>query len=132
MSEWIDAELAALRTTWPDLEHCVSGHHWVLLRDFAVPAGWSKSTVDLAVRIPANLPGEGPYGFWIGGGIALASNAAVTNYTLASEALPFSGQESWGQFSWAVETWAPPSAPGKPSCMVPFVHSVSRRLAELN
>lgn len=132
MDSWIDAELTALRATWSDLEYTFANHHWVLLREFVIPSGWDKSKVDLAVRVPANLPGEAPYGFWVCHGLSLASGAGVTNYRCPSESLPFAATTVWAQFSWAFETWAPPAGPGKPSVMVPFIQSVNRRLEELN
>jgi hypothetical protein len=133
MSDWVDAELAALRNWWPELEYVeASGVHWVLIKDFPVPPRWDTSTADLAVRIPAGLPGEQPYGFWIKSGIALATGAQVTNYTFPSAILPFTDDNQWGQFSWSYDGWAAPSAPGQPAVMPLFVQSVSRRLGECN
>lgn len=132
MDNWIEAELTALRATWSDVEYILANHHWVLLSDFVIPSGWDKNKIDLAVRLPANLPGEAPYGFWVRNGLSLASGGGVTNYKCPSDSLPFIGNNVWGQFSWAFETWIPPSSPGRPSVMVPFVQSISRRLGERN
>jgi hypothetical protein len=105
---------------------------WVVISDFVVPAGWSKSEVDLGVRIPENLPGQEPYGFWVRGGISLADGATPSNYSFPGERVPLFPEDLWGQFSWAPIAWAPGAEPGRGTSMVSFVFSISKRLQELN
>ena len=131
MNAWIPAELARLRTNWPQLRYEENGH-WVLLPGYLVPEGWNRTTTDLAVRIPENLPGQEPYGFWVRGGIALADGTAPTNYVFPGEAVPFEPSAQWGQFSWSLEGWAPGAQPGAGTGMVHFVQSIRHRLEELN
>lgn len=129
MNEWAVHELASLRVMWPELEFHPAGQ-WVLISDFAVPEGWSKTNIDVAVRIPENLPGQEPYGFWVRDGLTLAGGAVPSNYTISTEP-PFPGTQ-WGQFSWAFDRWAPGVEPGQGTGMVHFVQSVAKRLSELN
>jgi len=130
MNEWVDGELALLQKLWPNIEYVLDGH-WVLRREYALPAGWNRSVADLAFRVPQNLPAEQPYGFWIRGGLTLASGLQPANYQFPSDSVPF-GSDSWGRFSWSPEAWSPGAAPGSGHGMVLFAQSFRRRLEELN
>jgi hypothetical protein len=131
VNDWAQAELGRLRTNWPQLRYDAGGH-WVLIPGYHVPEGWNQDTIELAVRIPENLPGQEPYGFWVRGGILLADGRTPSNYTFPSESLPFEPPAQWGQFSWSLDGWAPGSHPGAGTGMVHFVQSIYHRLEELN
>lgn len=131
MNEWGAAEFQRLQTHWPKLQYQPQDD-WVMFPDYPLPDGWNRSHVDLAVRIPAGLPAEAPYGFWVRGGLLLKNDSIPTNYTYPSIGVPFDPAASWGQFSWCLEPWAPGSEPGKGTGMVHFVDSIQRRLEELN
>lgn len=130
MADWVAEELELLRSIWPDLEFASDGN-WVVRKNYPLPDGWNKGSVDLAIRIPANLPGEQPYAFWVRGGLLLSNGAVPGSYAFpAAESLPFTPIESWGKFSWAPETWSPGSKPGEGTGMTHFAFSVRRRLEE--
>ena len=131
-TDWVAGELELLRTFWPDLEYVPEGH-WVLKRGHQVPDGWSAKSVDLAIRIPANLPGEQPYGFWVRGGLLFGPGLLPGSYTFpAQEPVPFALGDQWGKFSWAVEgeKWDPKTKPGEGTGMILFAASINRRLSD--
>ena len=129
MNDWGVQELRLLHRCWPSLLHA-EGTNWCKILDFVLPAGWNRSTVDVAFQIPDGLPGQEPYGFWVSGGLALANGATVTNYVFPAESTPWGGQ--WGKFSWNMEPWAPGARPGEGTSLVDFVRSFTGRLRELN
>lgn len=132
MNDWGRAELDRLRHNWPDLR-CDVDTGWVVIPGWRVPLGWTKPVIDIAVRIPENIPGQEPYGFWVRGGIQLAGGQGTpSNYTFPGERVSLAPEDEWGQFSWALETWAPGAMLGEGTTMVHFVHSIGRRLEELN
>lgn len=131
MTDWHQDELVLLRSTWPSLRFEPAGY-WILIEQFKIVEGWSRTEIDLAIRLPPNLPGQEPYGFWVKGGISLESGNLPSNYTFPSETIPFTGDNQWGQFSWSFNNWAPGAAAGDGTSMVHFVRSVSRRFRELN
>jgi hypothetical protein len=132
MIDWVAKELELLRTFWPDLEYVEEGH-WVLKGNYQFPLGWSLEHGDVAIRIPADLPAEQPYGFWVRGGISPASGGVTGSYVFpAEEVIPFAPTESWGRFSWALQdnAWKPGAMPGAGTGLVQFAMSINRRLQE--
>jgi hypothetical protein len=130
MINWVTEELALLRTVWPGLVF-VAGGNWVMRKGYPLPDGWNKPSVDLAIRIPAQLPGEKPYGFWVRGDLLLANGNSPGSYTFPSDSVPFSPAEPWGKFSWDPEIWAPGIKPGEATGMVHFAMSINRRLKDI-
>ena len=130
MIAWLAGELDRLRSLWPTLEYEDNGS-WVLWRSYPLPEGWTQDQVDLAFRIPPNLPAEQPYAFWVRNGLSLASGTPIGNYQFPSEPVPFSA-DPWGKFSWSPEVWRPGGVPGAGDGMVQFVVSFRRRLEELS
>jgi hypothetical protein len=129
MSPRIEEELAMLKACWPSLVFIEAGL-WVLLRGQPTPPGlWDHQVVDLAIQIPAQLPGQAPYGFYVRPGLLGANGAAPSNYTFPCDEPPF-GAGSWGKFSWAPVSWQPRERVSAGDNLVEFVHSVVRRLAE--
>jgi Prokaryotic E2 family E len=132
MTTWVEGESQLLRSFWPDLEFVTQDNlNWVMKPAYALPEGWTQESVDLAFRIPQNMPAEQPYGFWVRGGLRLAGGGDIGNYVFPSDPVPFSS-EPWGRFSWAPVTWTPGTEPGQGAGMVAFVQSFRRRLEELN
>ncbi len=129
MNEWVEAELGRLRAAFPELD-CPNGEMWCRLGDYDLPAGWSHSRVELAFQVPAGIPGQDPYGFWIRPAITLADGRMPTNASGPVE-VPLLGS-GWLQFSWAPENWRWGPTPGEGLGMVDFVRSVERRLREMS
>lgn len=129
--DWVQDELARLRVCFPDLKFESSGN-WVLMESYELPDGWNRSKADVVFRIPAGLPGEAPYAFWIRDGIKLASGVDPGNYAFPSDAIPFPPDSQWGKFSWNLDPWAPGHQPGAGTGMVNFAYSIANRLRELS
>jgi hypothetical protein len=129
MTARIDEELELLRSWWVGLEYEATAR-WVLLRGYHVPAGiWNHDVLDVAFQIPAHLPAEAPYGFYVRPGLALISGAAPSNYTYPSAEPPF-GDGPWGKFSWAPVAWQPTVEARGGDNMVCFASSIADRLRE--
>jgi hypothetical protein len=132
MIDWHQGELELLRRVWPDLKYEPDGH-WILFENFALPDGWDRKKVDIALQIPATLPGQEPYAFWTKGDLCLETGGVRGNYSFpSSDNIPFTSDNLWGKFSWGLNGWAPGSAPGEGTGMVHFVYSINARLRELN
>lgn len=129
MNDWAVQELRLLHRCWPTLVHA-EDTNWCKIPNFALPAGWNRSSMDVAFHIPEALPGQEPYAFWVSGGLTLASGALVTNYVFPAESTPWGGQ--WGKFSWNLHPWAPGARPGEGTSLVDFVRSFTSRLRELS
>jgi hypothetical protein len=127
MSDRVEAELALLRRTEPDLEF-LERESWVRLPRYELPAGWSSEVVELAFRIPETAA-QPPYGFWVRPEVSLASGAPVSNYTPGATT-GFGGL--WGQFSWSPINWRPHSEIEKGDNMTHFLRSIPGRLEELS
>ena len=127
----VGEELALVRSVFPDAEHREEGGaHWVRIPEYPLPTGVFKQggSTDLAFRIPTQ-PGEAPYGFWVRPGLALASGAALNNYSYPT-ATPWGAD--WGQFSWSPEggIWIPKTDIRAGANMLNFVRSFADRLKE--
>lgn len=127
MSERIDRELALLRTVFETLEYRPEDH-WVRIDAYAVPAGiWSQGIIEVCFQIPAGIPGEAPYGFYVRPNLTLAGGGSPNNYAYPAPT-PFGGD--WGKFSWILDPWAPQSEIAAGSNMLDFALSIHSRLKE--
>lgn len=129
----VDAELALLRTIFPNLECAVVDDvHWVRIPKYPLPAGWSfageKCThAELAFRIPTQA-GQAPYGFVVRPAIVLSSGATPGAYS-ASVTTPWG--TDFAQFSWSpAEAWIPKTDITAGSNMLDFARSFIDRLSE--
>lgn len=126
MSERAEAELELVRAEFPSLE--VSGP-WARIPDYPIPAAWGTSGNALAFQVPAELPAQEPYGFWLQPALVLPGGGAPTNSTAGVETGFGPG---WQQFSWTFDGWKPGAEPRSGTNMLDFVRSFSIRLEELN
>ena len=98
MQERIDAELALIRSRYPESEYRADGH-WIRIPSYTLPAGWNRTMTDVAFSIPIGYPGTPPYGIFVPSGLLFAG-AKPENYTdPAGTQPPFPG--SWAIFSWS-------------------------------
>lgn len=128
MNERGRAELGMLQTWFEGLEYLPAGD-WVILRDYNLGDGWIPARVHIAFQIPANLPGQAPYAFYVSQPVTFQGQQP-SNYThpLQPGTVPFDGQ--WAQFSWAPDLWTPAQDPSAGDNMVHFALSIATRLRE--
>jgi hypothetical protein len=127
--EWVEANLALLRTPYPDLEYRLEGGvHWVRIPSYPLPAGiWTVDAVEVAFRIPAQ-PGEAPYGFWVRPRLTLERGGTINNYT-SPASTPW-GTE-WGQFSFSpADPWQPKADVRAGVNMLNVARGIADRLRE--
>jgi len=132
----LQAELALLRTAYPDLVHVVAddGVHWVKIPNYPLPAGWYSNgipcaSVEAALRIPTQAA-QAPYGFLVRPVIQLANNAAPSNYS-PNVATPWGSE--FAQFSWSpLGPWIPKTDVTAGANMLNFARSFADRLGELS
>jgi len=128
MSERIAAELDLVRTAYPDLKvQERDGVQWMLIPDYPLPDGWSGKKVDVAFKMPAGLPGQQPYAFWVPPGLTLADGSPPGN-TSGSIPTPFG--DGWLQFSWELDPWQPGATPEEGTNMRDFARSFRNRFLE--
>lgn len=125
MTEWVDQQLALLRTQWPDLTYLDDGH-WVRVDDWVLPAGWAPTELNLAFQIKPTA-GEPPYAFYVSSTDVAFNGQTPQSWTPAAS-VPFDG--TWSVFSWAPETWIPTVNPHAGPNMLAFARSFSARFAE--
>lgn len=126
--ERIRQELLMLRNAWPDLEYTADGH-WVKIPRYWSGEGiWQISEPEVCFQIPASLPGQAPYGFYVRPHMMLCGGSLPQNYTYPADATPFG--PGWGKFSWQLEPWQPHADPIQGSNMLNFVRSFAARLRE--
>jgi len=125
--ERVRAELAMLRSAWPDLEYLENGG-WVRLPTYALPEKlWALATVELCFQVPENYPGQAPYAFYVRPDLKLADGRSPKDYG-SPAATGFGGD--WGKFSWLVDPWVPGPTPIEGSNLMNFVTSFGNRLSE--
>lgn len=127
MSERIAQEVALLMAAYPEMEwrphDC-----WARIARYPVPSTiWTVDSTEVAFQLPAQLPGQAPYGFWVKPDLTLRSGGAINNYSYPV-VTPFG--PGWGQFSWAPDTWRPGATAREGTSMLDFVRSFADRLRE--
>jgi hypothetical protein len=129
----LEAELALLRSAYPDIEHrLVGGAHWVRIPAYPVPTGWTHqgvavAEVEIAFEIPTQL-GQAPYGFYVRPPLNVAGGGTPSNYT-AQASTPWGGD--FAKFSWSPnEPWVPKGDIRAGANMLNFARSFADRLGE--
>jgi hypothetical protein len=121
-------ELGMLQAWFEGLEYLPAGD-WVILRNYDLGEGWFPERVDVAFQIPANLPGQAPYAFYVSQPVTFRGQQPVNyTYPLPPGTVPFAG--AWAQFSWAPELWTPAQDALAGDNMVHFAQSIASRLQE--
>jgi hypothetical protein len=126
-TERVQAEIELLKQRVPSLECRDDG--WCRLASYPTLEGWSESEVELAFRVPPNVPGEMPYGFWTKPIVTLKDGNLPNNATAPAETGFGPG---WQQWSWQLEDWRPGPTPAAGSNVVDHFHSIAYRLRELD
>lgn len=129
MQERIEAELALLRSRYPDLEYRPDGR-WIKIPKYPLTKDWNRSESDTAFQIPEGFPGVPPYGFYVPVGIT-CGGARPDSYTEpAATQPPFGG--TWGFFSWTPEDgqWRATADPATGSNLLNWVIGFAQRFRE--
>lgn len=126
-SERVQAEIELLEQRYPDVECRDDG--WCRLAGYELPEGWSELEVELAFRVPLNIPGEIPYAFWTRPFLTLNSGAAPNN---TSGPVETGFGQGWQQWSWQLEDWRPGPTSQDGSNMGDHVRSIAYRLQQLD
>ncbi len=127
-AERLQAELQLLKRRYPELEARDDG--WCRFASYSLPDGWSSQQVELAFRVPENLPGEIPYAFWTRPVLTLSGGGPPSNADGPPVEIVFGS--GWQQWSWQLEDWRPADTPAAGSNMVDHVRSIGYRFEELN
>ncbi|MEK6272841.1 MAG: E2/UBC family protein [Actinomycetota bacterium] len=126
-TERVQAEIELLKRRHPDLECRDDG--WCRLARYALPDGWSESEVELAFRVPENIPGEQPYAFWTKPTLTLEDGRTPNN---TSGPVDTDLGPGWQQWSWQLEDWRPGPTPAEGSNVVDHFRSIAYRFRELD
>lgn len=124
----IDQELALLRQRFPEAEYNAEGR-WIRIPAYSLPAGWNRTSTQVAFQIPVGYPGTPPYGIYAPAGLTF-QEAQPDNYVVASNIPPFLG--TWWVFSWATEDgkWHAGVEPLKGSNLLNWVLGFGQRFRE--
>ncbi|ALA59343.1 multiubiquitin domain-containing protein [Nitrospira moscoviensis] len=124
----IRQELAMLRGGWPDLQYVPEGH-WVRIPRYVTSKDiWMFTEPEVCFQIPAGLPGQNPYAFYVRPHMLLTGGGIPGSYTFPADSTPFG--TGWGRFSWQLEPWQPHADVAKGSNMVNFVLSFADRFRQ--
>lgn len=128
MSERIAQELDLIRSRYPRLEFR-EDDFWARIPDYPLPAEWGREQTEVAFRVPPDLFGQQPYGFWVHPPLKLPGGGVPSN---SSGPVATGFGEGWQQFSWSPDGWQPGPDPRSGANLLDFVRSFARRLAEVN
>jgi Prokaryotic E2 family E len=73
-----------------------SGMTCVVVKDYALPEGYDRSSTDLLIRLPAGFPDAQPDMFWCDPAIRLSSNGGMPQ---AADAFEIHLGRTWQRFS---------------------------------
>ena len=127
MSERTEAELELIRSAYPDVEFR-SQELWARIPAYRLPEGWGPEHAEIAFRVPRDVFGEEPYGFWVRPPLQLPGGGVPTN---SSGPVATVFGEGWQQFSWAPDGWRPAAELRCGTNMLDWVRSFARRLKEI-
>ena len=127
MSDRTADEVSLLIAAYPAMEWRPQDR-WARIPTYRAPVAlWTLESFEVAFQLPAQLPGQAPYGFWVRPGLQLLAGGTVNNYSYPVTT-PFGA--GWGQFSWAPEIWQPGQTVRSGTNMLDFVKSFAARLRE--
>lgn len=128
MSERLESEIDTLRQRYGELE-VGPEHAWVVIKRFALPAGWSHPETALLVLIPPGYPVTPPDSFYVDNELRLAGGGEPGNAPAGQAQLG----RLWRMFSWHLDdAWSPDPDPRHPDNLLTFLAVAEARLSELN
>jgi hypothetical protein len=129
-SERLKAEVSLAAATFSRSERVTvtSGRRgaWVIVMDFPLPRGYSRTVSDLAIRLPDDYPNVPPDGFFLDGGLELmgggiphyfeAQGPFVMGWTVPP--LPNRRDEKWAWACLHIRQWRPAANAVRGDCLV--------------
>jgi hypothetical protein len=102
------------------LDRLPDGSHLISIRDFPLPEGWSKKSIELKFLAPVGFPFAPPDCFWTDPDLRIAGGGVPQS--TGNNPLPHStSTHLW--FSWHVSTWNP-----NVDNLLTFLHVIEQRL----
>ena len=101
---------------------------WVLVPDYPLPPGWSKSTVDTCFQIRDPYPGRCPYGIQVRDGLRYEGKMPQNYKEPTNQNPPFPGR--WAIFSWESADWQPGARPESGHNLLTYVRGFAARFKE--
>jgi hypothetical protein len=95
---------------------------FIVIRNYPLPDGYSKTHVDLLLKVPPPYPNAALDMFWMDEDLRLASGGMPANTSIEH----YIGR-NWLRFSWHPQDWHPAK-----DSLLTFVRFVDRRLAMRN
>lgn len=118
----IDAAVEELESRGFKVTRCAEKNYAsLILEQYELPRGWSKSRTRLLLRLPVSFPNGKPDMFWTDDDLTLANGAEPDRARVFENICG----HRWRRFSWHPTTWTP----GKDDIHT-FLEFVDRRLAQ--
>ena len=129
IQERIGQELVLLRQRFSELEYREEGF-WIRIPSYPLPAGWNRSSTEVAFQIPSAYAGTPPYGIYTPIGLQFNALKPHNYVEPTSTQPPFEG--TWGIFSWTPESgeWRPTSDLSSGSNLLNWVIGFADRFRE--
>jgi hypothetical protein len=101
--------------------HEEQGMGLVLIREYPVPPGWSKSVITLLIKLPPSFPAGNPDMFWTDEDLTLPGGGIPRN----GDQIEIILGRRWRRFSWHPGSWTDGA-----DDIRTFLQFVARRLAQ--
>jgi hypothetical protein len=120
----IEQQFELLKSYFPEaeLKPLPDGSYLITASNVPLPAGWSRSSVQVKFIAPVGYPLARPDCFWTDSDLRLATTAMPQN-TGPNQIPHVGGQHVW--FSWHVASWNPNS-----DSLLTYMHVIKRRLQD--
>ena len=121
----LEEQLKRLQEHFPEatLQALPGSQFLVVVPDFKIPAGWSKSPITIKFLVPTGYPMEKPDCFWTDHDLRLLRGDLPRSS--GQNPIPHvGGAHLW--FSWHLEAWNPNA-----DSLLTYVHVIRKRFAEV-
>lgn len=127
--ERLDHEEPLLIEAFPDAA-ILRKHNVVVLSDYLLPPGWSHSTTDVLIVIPANYPAGCPDNVCARPDLRLADGRMPAN----NQGIQTHAGRQWLQFSWHINgsAWRPTADPKRGNNLVTYMLGSLTRFEEVS
>jgi hypothetical protein len=127
MTDRIRAEIDLVRSRFPSLQFREQDL-WACICDYPLPQGWGRDCAEIAFRVPEDMFGQRPYGFWVRPPLSAPNGGPPSN---TSGPVETGFGQGWQQFSWEPASWQPGPEPRAGTNLLDWVRSFRQRLSEV-